>query len=451
MNDRVSPVGAANERVSLGAQTSMGCPDVSYKETGACLAPQRVLICTWDGWIGVSPSVLASIAQLNKHQILVDVLARQADLSFPAPPVQGPTSTIEVISSWRASPRLLRLPSPLRQLAGWIAETLDLLRMATVARKLSHRNAFDVVIGIDTYGIAIASAVSKERRCALVYWSLELRFGSSIRNPVAKLLMIFERFLLGRVNCIVVQDSERGNLLAQEYSITTDRMVFIPNSMPGLSNIVSSQYLHERLGLEPTQKIVLHAGMICDEVMSVEIAKSASTLSEEYTFVFHERRQRSSTEPYLAAVQQAGGPRLKLSLTPVPIDDVDRIFASAYVGVVAYSDKYGANFSEIASASGKLSYFLRNRIPVIVNDIPSLKRFVQETGCGVVVTDLAAIPSALAKISSNYPAFRVAAERAFLHRLDFAGPFERAFSPFLRLQPTAMARSAPNKSDGTVI
>ena len=54
-------------------------------------------------------------------------------------------------------------------------------------------------------------------------------------------------------------------------------------------------------------------------------------------------------------------------------EQVEQVFASAFIGLVVYSDGWGENFSTVGLASGKLSFFLRNGIPVIVNSIPALE------------------------------------------------------------------------------
>lgn len=389
--------------------------------------------------------------QLSRSGVAVDVLALDGDLAFPQAPPSSPSVTIRTVPSWARSRLIVKLPRFIRYLAGQCAALIDLLRMMAAARALGGEVTFNLVVGFDTFGIIIASAVPRARRQALVYWSLELRFRALIRNPIVRIAMNLERSLLKEADLIVVQDSERARLLATENFITTDRIALIPNSALGLSTAGSSRHLHRLLGLASSEKLILHAGMICDEVMSIEVAKAASALKQKYVFVFHERMQRSSTEPYLQSVQAAGGHRVRLSLNPVPVGELDQIFASAFVGVVTYSDQYGANFSEIASASGKLSYLLRNRIPVVVNSIPSLKRFVQDTRCGIVVDDLAEIPNAIDEIASSYETFRSAAEQAFLKHFDFAGSFEKAFSHLVCLQADGREThpSEPKRRDAT--
>src|SRR5262249_30165470 len=143
-----------------------------------------------------------------------------------------------------------------------VATLVDLLRMIATARL--YRNIdWELVIGVDTFGIIVASAIPKKHRHALAYWSLELRFLASVRNPIWRCVMRLGRHLLKNADLIIVQDKERARLLTAENSITMDRVALVPNSPSGMSTVGTSYYLHKLLAIDPSKKLILHAGMIC--------------------------------------------------------------------------------------------------------------------------------------------------------------------------------------------
>jgi hypothetical protein len=170
---------------------------------------------------------------------------------------------------------------------------------------------------------------------------------------------------------------------------------------------------------------VLHAGMIGDHVMSSELAKAAAGWTGPYQLVFHEGVKRAN-EPYLRMIEKTGAGRVVLSLTPVPFHQVDSVFASAFIGLAFYSDSIGPNFSEIGAASGKLAFLLRNGVPVIVNALPSLKRLVDETGCGIAVANSGEVFSAIERIAKNYDRYHRSALDCFDNHFDFRPFFDKA-------------------------
>jgi glycosyltransferase involved in cell wall biosynthesis len=167
--------------------------------------------------------------------------------------------------------------------------------------------------------------------------------------------------------------------------------------------------------------------MICDEALSRELAACAATWPGQYTLVLHERERRSPDEPYLRRIAELGGDRVRLSLEPVPLDELDRVTSAGDVGIALYRGDLGPNFSQMAAASGRLAYYLRSGLPVICPDLPGFREVVDGYRCGVCVQDAAAVGAALERIFDAYPIHRQNALRCFKERYDFA----RCFAPVL--------------------
>jgi hypothetical protein len=176
---------------------------------------------------------------------------------------------------------------------------------------------------------------------------------------------------------------------------------------------------------------VLHAGLICEEFLSLEVATAARKWSDPYVLVLHEREKRDPTDEYLRAVSAAGGDRVKLSLAPVPLRELDSVFASGFVGLAMYSNAHGPNVADIGAASGKLAFCLRNGVPVIVSALPGLTELVTTTGCGLAVEAPSEIWNSILEISEDYDAYRSRAFQAFEERLDFRAMFDAAFGQLL--------------------
>jgi glycosyltransferase involved in cell wall biosynthesis len=109
------------------------------------------------------------------------------------------------------------------------------------------------------------------------------------------------------------------------------------------------------------------------------------------------------------------------SLKPVDMSDLPNVYASADIGVACYMN-INENYALIAKASGKLGYYLKYGKPLIVNDIPSLRTFVEGYGCGVVISDLSSTQewsTAISTIRDNYDRYSANCRKAFREEFDF--------------------------------
>jgi hypothetical protein len=259
---------------------------------------------------------------------------------------------------------------------------------------------------------------------------LEVDFFNTPLAILRRLSAYFEHRLVEKADMVVVQDRDRAALLRQLFSFKESCLRFIPASAMGPPKQQCRSFLQRRLNIDPKYRIVLSAGLIGDEVLSMELAQSVRDWPQGYILVLHERAFRNANEPYLQRIAAVGADRVLLSLTPVPLDEVDKVYSSANIGIVMYSTQHGPNISEIAYASGKLSYFLRNGMPIIVNANPSLAAFVDKWRCGVVANNFDEVADCILKIERDYEGFRKNALRCFTEFMDFRLAFDAAFDEF---------------------
>jgi hypothetical protein len=121
------------------------------------------------------------------------------------------------------------------------------------------------------------------------------------------------------------------------------------------------------------------------------------------------------------------------SLKPVPRQDYDPLIDGADVGLAFYVPQSGSAFTQsnvqtIGLSSGKLAYYLRAGLPVIVNQASSIATVVDERALGISVASAADVGAALQRISEGYERYSAGALRFFDERLDF----NRAFAEVLQ-------------------
>jgi glycosyltransferase involved in cell wall biosynthesis len=321
----------------------------------------------------------------------------------------------------------------------------SLARSYALARRLQPRRhtvplrQYDCVIGVDPDGLTFANEIA--RGAAVIYFSLELLLTDDLQTPAERALKARERTLSREAALVVIQDEARGRLLAQDNDIPLQRMVFVPNSPPGPVRRMANRYWHARFELPASARVVLHAGSLGAWTGIEQLVVSTTVWPEPWVLVVHTRYDAESS-PYVERLRTQADPRrVHFSLQPVPRQAYDVLIDGADVGVGFYLPSRDSAFTQrnietIGLSSGKLAYFLRAGLPVIVNDATSIAPRIVEAGCGVAVADAYGVADALVRIAANYARFSTRACDFFNTELDFDRAFERVIS---RLQELLVA------------
>jgi glycosyltransferase involved in cell wall biosynthesis len=306
-------------------------------------------------------------------------------------------------------------------------------RLAARARSAvaEREPAFDCVIGVDPDGLALAHSIA--HGAPLAYFSLELLLSYELTTPADRQLKIQERELSRQAAFVIVQDAARGRLLAEDNDLPRDRLVLVPNAPPGPARRQRSRFWHTRFDLPFETKIVIHAGSLGDWTGIEALVDGATRWPEPWALVVHTRYDAESTA-YVDRLRNLADPRrVFLSLKPVPRHEYDALIEGADVGLAFYIPDPSSAFTQqnlltLGLSSGKLAYYLRAGLPVIVNDAASIAEEVTNHELGLAVHDAGDVAYALERIQADYERFRHNALRFFEEQLDF----RRAFTEVLR-------------------
>jgi glycosyltransferase involved in cell wall biosynthesis len=282
---------------------------------------------------------------------------------------------------------------------------------------------FNRIIGVDTIGLLAADRFNSNHN-PLIYLSLEINYLFNNSNIYTKWVKNEERKIHSRCDYTIIQDKVRLQFLCIENNLDFHKIRFLllPNSpRPNFTfNCFDNNYFKKKYSLKQSDFIVLSAGMISDEVHSYEVVQSLLNLNDNIFLILHERKSLDlKTDIYLNSLLALNARNLLLSLEPVEYRNIDFIFASADIGLAIYNSKYGINYSNILYASGKISHYLKFGKPIIVNDLPGMLEFINETQCGIIVNDLSDIHSAVLEIKNNYLWYSKNAYKAYCSHFNF--------------------------------
>jgi glycosyltransferase involved in cell wall biosynthesis len=319
-----------------------------------------------------------------------------------------------------------------RIVKGWINGASILLRLAQIWQ-LHLRTPYRCFIGVDPEGLTQAYSFAKFLRVPIVYYSLELFLTNELTTTREKKLKKREVALSHKIAFVIVQDKDRAQLLAEDNQIPLEKFILVPNAPIGPARRKSSRYWHQRFGLPSHTRIVLHAGSLERWTGIEEIVRSVKSWPENWVLVVH-TRYNAQLSPDIDIEQLkmlAVSGRTFFSLKPVHRQEYDQLIDGADIGIAFYVPTAGSTYTmrnilTVGLSSGKIGYYLRAGLPVIVNDTTSIGEFIQREKCGMVVGQGQDISAGIARIAQNYEGYGNRACQVFDHYFDFANSFENA-------------------------
>lgn len=370
----------------------------------------RVMIVTTLAYFSASPSLMNTIHLLLQEGYEVDIVGRSS-AQWPMPQFDDPRV------SFHLSPWNTRIGVP-----GMAA-----LRQLLLVIKAFLLRRPDVVLAIDTEGLALSGLVAVLFRIPLIHYSLEVRFPTNWQMSIQKRL---ERFLYRFIKFTITQDEVRAKTLLESNHMQCADFIYIPNTS-GFSqpSTTKSNYLRQRWNLPDSQKIILSAGNICPMTLAEELILAAKKWPADWTLVVHGWGEDPKYVDRLRGL--CDGQHIILSKELVPYEHLDLLVNSADIGIALYSP-INRNVYDMAKSSGKIWQYLRCGLPVVTIDFPSLQEIVSEGQFGLCVRRSDDVQYAVEQILIDYSGYSTRAREYYY----CYGDFVKNFQPVLIRIPT---------------
>jgi hypothetical protein len=310
------------------------------------------------------------------------------------------------------------------QVSSWQTCSLELDRL--VAHR--HRqNPYAFVIATDTQGLLVAGPLLEHLKIPLIYLSFELTFRDELETPNDIEIKKEEKRVAQKAELIIVQDEERGRLLARENGLDLKRFVFVPNAPLGPAVMTRGTWLNQRLNIAPEKKIVLHAGSFAPWTYGEELVAAAHSWDERFILVVHTRQFAEKDAFTAGLIRQCDPKSVRFSTIPLAFDDYPEMISSCDIGLVLYKNapsKYTQkNILHIGLSSGKFSYFARHGKPVLTSDLPTYRKMFHQHDNGRCIPDVKKLGETLITLESRLDEMGKNNARFFLDQLDFAKNF----------------------------
>ncbi|NVN97983.1 MAG: hypothetical protein HXX17_01575 [Geobacteraceae bacterium] len=296
------------------------------------------------------------------------------------------------------------------------------------AWKVVKGRDFSFFIGAEPEGLFVASVLGRLKRVNYCYHSLELFLLTDSSSRLDKLRKSLEADANRGAAFTLIQDEARAACLIKANGLSSQPVILLPVSEPGPAVTQKTKFLHTRLGIDESKKIVLALGGIFYGNFSLEIAMQtiSEKWPEDWVLVFH---GFCSDAAYVGKIMESSHPgRVYLSVDPVSIDELTILTASADIGIALYDSPDDDNNALTIFSSGKIAQYMKCGLPIIVNDFPATVAVVTEYGCGRCIHDVDSLIVAINSIDSDLAQYRERALKMFSLKYDFINYFSKVIS-----------------------
>jgi len=381
----------------------------------------------YEGYVGIAPTVINATKLLVGNGYSVNIYAKEN--KYAEPGEMGEKVRIFYFREHSDKLEFLSSIGLKKGSPGWkfiIYAIQCLIEVFKDSRDPEPKKQIN--IGIDIYGSIAALLSFYLFKQNFLFLSLELREIHKFSPIICRLAKLAYK----KSAAVLVQDEDRFATLGEEYEYQHPKVFYLPNSPLKESNSFANEnranYFREKFNLskEGFPYLILQAGTIHEIFLSNPIAEAFASIDNGCALIFHEPFPKPLTDPYIKSIQSVNSKNLFISTDPVSYQEVDKIYASATICLALYK-AYDDNCSKIAMASGKLAHSLKMGKPVIVNDLPSLRKLTEKYQFGVIIKepfDPEEIKMAIEAIVKDYEMYSRNAKLCFEAEFDFGKKME---------------------------
>jgi len=288
--------------------------------------------------------------------------------------------------------------------------TKSLLRMPMTARLLQTafvsaiKNHPSIIMGADRLGSVVAAMIARFVNSPLLYYGLELPLPH--QRPLSWLARM-EHWSIRTADLIVTMDRHHADFITNQTGADASRIALLPNAASGRTMSSKNDYLRKRYPASSGKVLILHAGGIGCAQQSLALAQAAESWGSDRYLVFH-AHCRMEKEDYFQnfAKQMKSMTHSVLNNEPVSPEGLDEVISSSDIGIAWYDRKFlGYRADLLGLAPGKVGRYLRNGIPVIAPNLPTVKEYIDKYRCGICVDSLDQIEAAIETIMAGYELF----------------------------------------------
>lgn len=363
---------------------------------------KNILIIHPEGNINNNPNLTGLVEILTEAGYLVDIRSPRKNI-YQDSPCEGASLIYENIYIHKVKMKLIDITGSYRLL-------FFLFRLL---KKTDFK--YDLIIGVDRYGIIEASIIGRLMKVPHGFISYEIMFGWETGMRFKEI----EREACRGISFAISQDESRRYHLSRENEIPAEKIFCIPVAGRFAFKGQKEFKLHEQLGIDRKKKIALFIGSVARWTMINELIESLQYWPDNWVLVLHDRYSIKKAKLFH---KDRLNERLFISNMKIPdVRMMRTILHSADIGIAFYRPDFsdpntGNNLKHLGLSSGKINTYLQHGLPVLINELGEISDYVKSLRLGFVVEKPSDIPSVLSDFDHNHYSERCI--DFFLKRLD---------------------------------
>jgi len=381
---------------------------------------KRVAMFVGYGWLSVSPSLVSAIRLLTEQGYWVDVIHIYS-------------SEFEVYS-----PKLDKLHIEL--VAPYKNNRLNILfkvfRLLFCSFKFTRKQKYNFFIGVDLEGIIVAGILSRILKTPYIYYSLEIFSKEDIAEEkgvnrlVHKVQKFFEVFYSRSASYTIIQNEMRADFLVKDNGIEKSKIFIVPNSYYFVEQ-KNGDCIDSIIKIPDNKTIVIYAGSVQPEMAIDEIVTYLDLWAEDTVLLIHTPYITEHLEDIKKLISQKNlQEKVIFSSKKLSFEALAALVRKAHIGISFYKQ---VDNNHKLCPSGKVSFYLSQNLPVIVNNIPSSESIINSWNCGVCVDTGKAVGGAIQEILDSYDAFSAKAKTCYEQEFEFSKYFNHALESIEKL------------------
>lgn len=286
-------------------------------------------------------------------------------------------------------------------------------RIRQIDRRMAREaSAFaaDLYWANDVQTLRPATAAARKNKARVVYDAHEVNWDAAAMPWIRRRLWgLVERTHLKRMHRVFTVCDPIADVMASRYGIHRPTVIL---NCPRLADTTSAPP-PERSPLnahrQPGERIVLFHGSLSPWRGLEQLISAVPLLPQEYRLVILGHGAFRATLEDL--VRSSGLNDRVTFLTSVPPAELPAWVVGADVGTIPYQ-RHGRNHEY--STPNKLFEYIHLGVPIVVNDLPEIRRIVNDIGFGIVTdcSDPASIAKAIQELVSDPERYRQMRDRA---------------------------------------
>lgn len=223
------------------------------------------------------------------------------------------------------------------------------------------------------------------------------------------------------VNRLIIQDEARQKLFYDCFQeLGKVGCVFVPNSyLTDLEPVAECVPWFDAIR-QSKRRVVTYTGAIERWALSLDLFVNIRSMTN-VSFVFSGWSYDGFAEAAIDLCKDAKHIHFDLGLKSR--SELNYIVKNSDVGLIFY-DSTDPNVAVIGLSSGKLHKYLSYGKPIVVNDVPSMKQFLEGNGFGLAGLTQS-IPDAINKILEDYESYTERVSEKYVSLIDFRASYGR--------------------------